>query len=1405
MAQTPDDFNPGVGGVVYATAIQADGKILVGGDFTTLGGQPCTNIGGLHSDGTVDMAFNPSASSTVYCLAVQADGKILAGGDFTTLGGEPRNHFGRLNSDGTVDINFNPGASGRVSCLAVQPDGKILVGGDFGMLGGGMRNNFGRLNSDGTLDTSFDPRVVGYVYCVAVQPDGRILVGGLFTTLGGEPRDNIGRLESDGTPDTNFNPGAVGSVYCLAVQADGKVLVGGAITRLAGATRLELGRLNADGTLDISFSPTRPGTDYRTVYGLSLQADGGILVTSRERLWNTSSWDRLNRLHTDGTPDSSFDVPVDRRVYSVAAQADGKVLIGGNFSNLAGRLRAGIGRVSNTAAATQSLSCDDAGITWLRGGTSPEVWSTTFDATTNGTDWVRLGAGARIADGWRLPGVSVRPGATLRARGIVTGGRYNGSSWFVETNLFISPPIIVQQPASQTNKAGTTATFSVDAEGTPPLLFQWCRDGVSLADGGLISDVHTSTLTISNVSAFDARGYSVVVSNSFGSVTSLLATLTIGEVFITTQPHSTILAAGSLSAFSVEAAGTPPFGYQWRKDGVRLADGGKISGAQTSSLFLSGVLRADEGGYSVIVTNAFGSVTSLVATLKVLDPYISSHPRSANASPGETVWLMVGAAGTPPLTYQWRKDGAVLAGASNSLLTLAGVQGTDAGNYNVLVSNRFGVLTSRVAQVAVNLATVDGFSNYVMGVVYAAVPQPDGKVLLGGMFTNIARQRRRYIGRLNANGVLDTAFNPGASGNVFCLALQPDGKILVGGTFTNLADLPCRSLGRLHGDGTRDSTFNVSIDGWVYCVMLQPDGKILVGGDFTTLNGPNRTNIIRLESNGTLDTNFNPIVDGRVFTLALQPDGKIVLGGRFHIIDGQSCRNLGRVNGDGTLDTSFSPPQSLPQVFCLALQTDGRILIGCDGGPGGPVHGLYRLNTNGTLDATFRPTFSYSVYSLAVQTDGKIVVGGGPWDYLPTWQGSYLIGRLNNDGTTDLTFNPAMSGESGQRPWTQLWHTSAYSLALQADGRVLVGGDFSEVNGQHRTGICRLNNTAPATESVTCTGSEITWLRTGTGPEVRHTSFEVSTNGVDWANLGAGTRIPGGWQLTGVPVPPGATIRARGFVSGGHFNGSGYFLETTAVANQLPVADASATRLTVVSANNRDALVLLNGTRSFDPDGDPLQYAWYEAGNADLLAAGVVAVVRLPLGRNALMLVVSDGALSATNAFSVEVLTPAQAIERLIALVNARWPRARPLVASLKAALASIKRGNTRAAINQLEAFQSKVRVQVQPQNPALAAEFIAASQEIIVALHGETSHMGFPTQSPLTSVMRGPHGRAKVQLTAPAGVSYIVEASTNLVNWEAVGLAQDQGDGTYAFDDADAAKFPRRYYRVQQARVGDK
>src|SRR5436190_1728828 len=174
-----DGFDPNANNDIRVVVMQPDGKILIGGDFTTLspnGGVSVTrnHIARLNPDGTLDTAFNPDASNAVYAIALQADGKILAGGLFNganSIGGQPRNHIARLDPTTGLADSFDPNATSSVSAIALQADGRILVGGDFNgpnSIGGQTRNYIARLDPTTGLADSFNPNANSDVYSIAV-------------------------------------------------------------------------------------------------------------------------------------------------------------------------------------------------------------------------------------------------------------------------------------------------------------------------------------------------------------------------------------------------------------------------------------------------------------------------------------------------------------------------------------------------------------------------------------------------------------------------------------------------------------------------------------------------------------------------------------------------------------------------------------------------------------------------------------------------------------------------------------------------------------------------------------------------------------------------------------------------------------------------------------------------------------------------------------------------------------------------------------------------------------------------------------------------------------------------------------------------------------------------------------
>ncbi|MGH7972629.1 MAG: hypothetical protein ACREIC_28280, partial [Limisphaerales bacterium] len=313
---------------------------------------------------------------------------------------------GRLTSSGAVDPAFHASANGTLETMLIQPDGKIVVAGDATSINGQVRYRVDRLNIDGSVDPTVNPDANNTVYCLALQADDKVLMGGAFTTLGGLPLPFAGRLGANGLLDTNFFPMSGGTggleptIYSLALQADGKILMAGSITfQPLGNTRYLLARFDTNGTLDTSF-------------------DAGPVL-------------------------GSFPI-----IYAIALQADGKIIVAGNFTSLNGNTRNYLARLVPPSIARQDLTFDGSLITWLRGGSSPEVWRTTFEASTNGSDWTPLGEGARISGGWQLGGVSLGSNATIRARGFITGAQYNGSGWFVETSWPKVPPLILTADGS---------------------------------------------------------------------------------------------------------------------------------------------------------------------------------------------------------------------------------------------------------------------------------------------------------------------------------------------------------------------------------------------------------------------------------------------------------------------------------------------------------------------------------------------------------------------------------------------------------------------------------------------------------------------------------------------------------------------------------------------------------------------------------------------------------------------------------------------------------------------------------------------------------------------------------------------------------------------------------------------
>ncbi len=325
------------------------------------------------------------------------------------------------------------------------------------------------------------------------------------------------------------------------------------------------------------------------------------------------------------------------------------------------------------------------------------------------------------------------------------------------------------------------------------------------------------------------------------------------------------------------------------------------------------------------------------------------------------------------------------------------------------------------------------------------VTQPDGKILISGEFTSFNGVAESQVARLNVNGTPDTSFHVNDTLYVGDISLQRDGKIVAGSYYYNVK--------RFNSNGRIDSGFtNTDLNGEVYTTAVQNDGKILAGGFNVTYNAGTFNSIIRLNANGTVDPTFNSTAtqkqyDNAVYDIAIQTDNKIVIvGGGWQ--QTSTPFEILRLNYDGSPDASFlrGTGANAP-IWKEAIQNDGKIIIGGSFTTfnGNNINYLARLNTDGSLDNSFNSGSGpdSSVSAIAIQNDGKILIGGDFASYNGIARNR--IARLNTDGTLDSSFNPG-NGANG----------SIKTIAIQSDGKILIGGDFTAYNGTGRNRIARL-------------------------------------------------------------------------------------------------------------------------------------------------------------------------------------------------------------------------------------------------------------------------------------------------------------------------------------------------------------
>jgi len=345
---------------VYALAIQSNGKIIVGGAFTTYDSVAAEYIARLNTDGTIDTSFDsdPGFDTVVRALSIQSSGQIIVGGDFGTYDGNISDQIARLNSDGTFDKDFsNIEADEEVNIVKIQPaDDFILLGGGFSTYDGNSSYYIVRLDTLGKYDTTFvtGDGFNGVVNSIDLDPSNNIYLGGNFTQYDGITQSRIVKLGTngaiDGTFESNSGTGFDREVYSVVyTPSTGLIYVGGNFTEYNGSSSNKIISLNTDGTI---YTSLNVGTGCNgDVRAIAVPGDANVIIGGDFTDYDGNSYNRIVKLqYSTGAVDTSFVVGsgFDGVVKTIEVQQDDKILVGGDFTSYNGRKCNGIVRLEST-------------------------------------------------------------------------------------------------------------------------------------------------------------------------------------------------------------------------------------------------------------------------------------------------------------------------------------------------------------------------------------------------------------------------------------------------------------------------------------------------------------------------------------------------------------------------------------------------------------------------------------------------------------------------------------------------------------------------------------------------------------------------------------------------------------------------------------------------------------------------------------------------------------------------------------------------------------------------------------------------------------------------------------------------------------------------------------------------
>jgi uncharacterized repeat protein (TIGR01451 family)/uncharacterized delta-60 repeat protein len=1147
-------FNPGLGttNTVWSVLLQPDGKVLAGGEFASFDTQPRRHIARLNADGTLDSTFDPGPNGPdnhIYTMALAPNGTtnipIVIGGAFTSIGGQLRGGIARLNADGTLDQTFAPllGANGIVRAVAVQPDGKVLIAGEFTRVDNLPFNRLARLNPDGRVDTTFQPGsgADDTIFNLTLQTDGTIYIGGLFTSFNGTHRLGFARLLANGLVDTSFldtaynqfaglpkpyfNPDVNPKNFVLTsqVESDGKVLIAGSFAAVGG----DWLAFNQYGSPAVQTNLAASWMEKEEITRTAIRARANVA-----RLLNNPTPGPGNL----GFVQSAYNVNENGGYRFVQMTRDNGTLarMGANFS-LPGR--------------TTGEGKAQAGVDYTFSNVGP------IYETTHG-DGYGMGVGLALGNGFG----GRRPNYT-RCYSDAFSGTNNADFDVVGRQLFpvTSDDVIVTIVPNPANRNNLVAPLALD---TPSQMDGVWLGGENVAVGGALGQP-AATLTILSdytrpgVVGFDTPEYYVNAADGTATITLSRTNGTDGLVsvqYATTNeflPPPTAVAGvdyttstGTLTfgdgqptaSFTIPIINSSKAGPDLVINLKLFAPAGGVALGATNAIcyiinnnFSPGHVNFSSGSYvtnndtsaALITVNRTGGNAGAVSVdVAATDGTNALSGRDYLAFTNTLAWndgdtasktVLVPILGSTTVQpdkqvllrlFNPSTNGLVGNIHSNAVLTILNnhfygqvqflmpaFSVKENGSAATITVVRVGGSSD---QIAVNYATSDGtagssdylptsgtlvFTNGEVSKTFT-VQINDNTIQDGNRFFRLSLSSPSPASALGTPasatvtiiddetynepaGSLDTAFNTtvGADGNVLALGVQSDNRIVIAGDFSMVDQVSHIRIARINPyDASLDNDFWATVDATIRAMVSQTDDRVLIGGDFTNVNGVVYNKVARLSYDGTLDTSFQPGAgaDNPVYALAetfINGQRKLMIGGNFTVFNSVGRNRIVRLNDDGSVDTSFDPGQGADgPVYAVAVYptntlNGGKILIGGSfanvRGVGRP--GIARLNADGTLDATFDPGTGANdvVRAVAIQTDGRVLLGGSFTSVRSVVRNR--IARLNADGSMDSTFDPGLGAND-----------SVYTIALQQDQRIVLGGEFTACSGVTRGRITRL-------------------------------------------------------------------------------------------------------------------------------------------------------------------------------------------------------------------------------------------------------------------------------------------------------------------------------------------------------------